>query len=435
MWDQNYSVSSIGEYDLSISTYTPEYPTTTTNKVGHYNYFNSQGDASTTFLNCSNYLGGTAGDGGFQFHQASSTLSPLRLMKVDTTQVLVETQFKVDKSTSSTTLIALPVVTISGARFVITATPVNVPPYNITGVGNPVQVNSNCANLSTGITYYATGLTTQSMEICLNADGTGIIDTTDLSSQPQPILSWVSGTSTISKTSVLNDILTITNDTDVSILSSTDLTFNGTSIPSNISTLTIKQTNSLQVYSSPVIYADGRPPIAVPSTIANTYAQFGWYFKNTSAGWKINWYMAPDTNMVVGDILGLYMRLFNCGTTSNDDTPFITIYTKPTGSGDYAWYHSSMTYILSGSITPNTSYTFFENVNSCPDPAHYASLLIGMIPSPVDNPRGTYSDDQQILAISIGTNSASPVNSVEFILQKLGIMTASGTTEFLFQTL
>jgi len=68
-------------------------------------------------------------------------------------------------------------------------------------------------------------------------------------------------------------------------------------------------------------------------------------------------------------------------------------------------------------------------------PAHYASLLIGMIPSPVNNPRGTYSDDQQILAISIGSNSASPVNSVEFILQKLGIMTASGTTEFLFQTL
>ena len=207
---------------------------------------------------------------------------------------------------------------------------------------------------------------------------------------------------------------------------------------SNISTLTIKQTNVLQVYSSPAIYADGRPPATVPSSSSNTYAQFGWYFKNTTAGYKINWYMPPATGMKVSDILGLYMRYFNCSTTSNDNSPFLTVYTVPTGSGDYApgFFHSSMTYVINTTPVANTNYTMFMNVSgTCPTPSSYASNIQTMIQSPVSNPKGTYASTETILAIVIGTNSASAVNSVEFIAQKLGVMTASGTEELLYQTL
>ena len=49
----------------------------------------------------------------------------------------------------------------------------------------------------------------------------------------------------------------------------------------------------------------GVRPLAVPSSSSNTYAQFGWYFKNTTARWKTNWYMPPHTNMVVSDLIGL----------------------------------------------------------------------------------------------------------------------------------
>ena len=209
---------------------------------------------------------------------------------------------------------------------------------------------------------------------------------------------------------------------------------------SDINILEVKQTNSLQVYSSPAIYADGRPPLPVPSASSNTYAQFGWYFKNTTASWKINWYMPPATGMKVSDILGLYLRFFNCSTTSNDNTPFLTVYTVPTGSGDFfpGFFKSSMTYIFNQSVTPvaNTNYTMFENVTgTCPNPASYASTLVAMEQSPVNNPRGTYAPTESVLAFVIGTNSASPVNSVEFIAQKLGVMTATGTQELLYQTL
>ena len=121
------------------------------------------------------------GIGGHKFYNSNTTDPPVLYLTIHKDEVLTDTQYVVDKSTSLTTLIPLPNITVSGSAFVITATPVNVPPYNIVGVGNPVQVNSNCANLSTGVTYYASGLSPQSMAICLNADGTGVIDSVTLS--------------------------------------------------------------------------------------------------------------------------------------------------------------------------------------------------------------------------------------------------------------
>lgn len=227
------------------------------------------------------------------------------------------------------------------------------------------------------------------------------------------------------------------SQTNNSQLSASDLKFDGISVLTTLTNLKIKQKDILNIYPAPPIYADGHQPLSVPNIISNTYGQFGWYYINSNSGPnKINWYLPPNNNMLVGDILGFYLRLFNCSTTSNDNTPFIVIYTKPTGVNDYApWFHSSMTYVLNSSVTPvpNTSYTFFENVSgTCPNPSSYASQLVDMQQSSVNNPRGVYLATDQILAISVQTNSASPVNSVEFVAQSLGLMTASGTTEFQF---
>ena len=94
-----------------------------------------------------------------------------------------------------------------------------------------------------------------------------------------------------------------------------------------------------------------------------------------------------------------------------------------------------MTYIINTTPVANTNYTMFMNVSSCPTPSSYGSNIQTMIQSPVNNPRGTYAPTESVLAIVIGSNSVSAVNSVEFISQKLGLMTATGTQELLFQTL
>ena len=249
------------------------------------------------------------------------------------------------------------------------------------------------------------------------------------------------GTVTSSNITTLTNNVS-TNTTNIAT-NTTNIATNTTNIASNtlaISNINSKEVNVLTVYSSPIIYADGSPPMSVPTSSSNLYAQFGWYFKNTSTGLKVNWYMPPNQNMVVGDILGLYLRFFNCNNVSNGNVPFLTVYTIPTGSGDFypGFFHSSMTYVLSSSVTPtnNTSYVMFENISgTCSNPSSYASNLVSMEQSTVNNPRGTYLPSQSVLAIVIGSNSTSTINSVEFIAQKLGIITASGTQELLYMPL
>jgi hypothetical protein len=214
--------------------------------------------------------------------------------------------------------------------------------------------------------------------------------------------------------------LTLTDVSNSSVLSSTDLTFNGIPYSRNM-------INSTLVYSSALIYADGSAP-ATNLTIRNTYAYNGWYFKNTPpAGKKINWYFSPQQTGVtlVRDIKGLAISFFNGVTTSNDDTLFLTIYTIPTGSGDYApgFFHSSMTYVFDQAVTPiaNTNYQGIAICDLASVPFYYETQVV-YEPSNVNNPKGVYSPTDKVLAIVIGSNSASAVNSVEFVVSKLNII-------------
>jgi hypothetical protein len=201
--------------------------------------------------------------------------------------------------------------------------------------------------------------------------------------------------------------------------------------------------NQLNVYSSPAVYADGKPPLTCPTSSTNTSAQFGWYFKNSfSTGTnKVNWYQAPDDGMLVSDLLGLYLRFFNISaiSTTPNDMPFIVVYTKTdTLTPNYAsWYKSRMTYIPNFIPTANTNYTTFRNISgTCPDPNSYASSLKLMINSTVaPNPAGTYAPTEQVLFFAISTSSSSVINCSEFILQKFGIITANGTQEFNYMPL
>ena len=222
----------------------------------------------------------------------------------------------------------------------------------------------------------------------------------------------------------------------LAILNASDLTFNGVSVPSNISELQIKQTNTILQNISPAIYADGKAPTAPTATIINTYAFTpSWYMKNSIAGQKINWYIGPDVSMTVADVLGLYMYIFNGLTTSNDNTPFIVIYTKPQ-SGDPTWYRSKRVYIFDQAITPiaNTRYCMFTNLSlTCPTPAYYGQTLNNMDLSPVAGSNvGPFLPNEEILGFALSSNSASAVNTVEFAVSKFGIMTESGTQEFAF---
>ena len=285
-------------------------------------------------------------------------------------------------------------------------------------VRNPTaQVNLNTSNfyyLTDGSSYFNTFLDFLTPKFSLS-DGTNTseLSTNDLTFNNVSLKSTVS-TNTTNITTNTNNISTNTT---------------------NISALQIKQTSVINQFISSAVYADGRSPLPPSNTVAQTYAYTpSWYFKNTGAGYKINWYApASSTNMLVSDILGLYLSFFNVSMTSNDLCPFLTVYTSVTGSNDYFpnFFHSAMTYVFNQNIKPvvNTRYTMFANINSCPEPNHYASTLVTMQESSVNNPKGTYLPTQKVAFFAIGTNSAAAVNTVELAVSKFGIMTAAGTTE------
>jgi hypothetical protein len=227
---------------------------------------------------------------------------------------------------------------------------------------------------------------------------------------------------------------TLINSTDTAVLTATDLTFNTVSTVSALRDLKVKQTNTTLQNTSPAIYADGRPPAIVPTAIVNAYAYApAWYFKNTVAGYKINWYFGPNIGMTVADVLGLYMYLFNGLTTGNDDTPFVVIYTQPQ-AGDPTFYHSKRTYIFDQAFQPtaNSRYCMFADVSGdCPTPASYGQILNNMDLSTVAGSSvGPFDPTELILAFAFNSNSSSVVNSVEFALSKFGVMTENGTQEF-----
>ena len=421
----NINHQGILSSNISGSTLlTSTFPTTSTgDSLGHYHY-TEPGTNALKFLN----VAGTAGSGGHKFYTSNSTTAPVNTATIGLDGLTIETTTE-----GPPILLPLPNVQSSIDIAVIMSSSVAVPPYNM-GPANsfwPVQVNSNCTNMSTGITYYAkyfNGTTLQMNSVFNGGDGT-IINSADLALRPQPILSLVTGASPgLSQTVNLYENLTITDDNNTSALTTTALTFNNINVKMN-------QVQPTLIYSSPLIYADGLAP-ATSLTIRNNYAYSGWYAKNIVLGSKINWYFGAQTQTTtpVSALKGISISFFNGNTTSNDNTLFITIYTVATGSGDIipGFAHSSMTYVFDQTITPiaNTNYQGVCILSPDDVPFNFETQ-IQYEESTVNNPRGSYLPTDNILAVVIGTNSASPVNSVELVVNKLNLHYADFTQSYL----
>jgi hypothetical protein len=143
-------------------------------------------------------------------------------------------------------------------------------------------------------------------------------------------------------------------------------------------------------------------------------------------GQKINWYFPAQTPTTtqVSALKGISISFFNGANTSNDNTLFITIYTVPTGSGDFfpGFAHSSNTYVFDQTINPtaNTNYQGVCIIDKSLVPFNYETQ-IQYEPSTVNNPRGSYLPTDNILTVVIGTNSGASLNSVELVVNKLNL--------------
>ena len=199
------------------------------------------------------------------------------------------------------------------------------------------------------------------------------------------------------------------------------------------------------------IYADGNKPAPLPSTLVNAGHQ-GWYYKNSNSSGtnKINWYITSNGsgvarfNGTVGQIKELNIPVT---LISKAAQPFITIYTARKGDGaDYAsWYRAKRTYCVDGdgavgnvndgaTLVNGGQYLFRVNVNATALTASYPSYTnVDLLPTVVaSSSTGTFSNDDTILYITIGTNSGALVNDVEFIVKHFEMRTDLGNKKMLF---
>lgn len=438
------------------------FPSTSTgSSLGHYHYTESTTNA-LKFLNVSG-----SGSGGHKFYTSNSTNAPVNTASIGLDGLIINTNVK---NTNNLTNLDLNnnelTLSSSSNNIQLSATQSTLRVRNNTtsdvayvqndrvAVGN--DINNTAMSIYSTITRMSDPTywnTNTSSSLVINKRSTR--EQSELTSNTLTLKDTSTNTSTLNSSS-----LTLTNSTNTAFLTETDLTFNGVSLPTTVSTntsniatntsniatntnnitnLTIKQITSSNQFVSAVITADGRPPTAPTNTIINTYGfSPAWYFKNSfSSGVnKINWYLGPSIGMTVSQVLGLYMNIFNGLTTSNDNSPFLVIYTANDSVPPVNFYKSKRTYLFNQSITPvaNTRYLTFANVSgSCPTPNYYGSNLNNMELSTVSGSQvGAFASTELILAFAINTNSASALNSVEFAINKFGIMTPFGTQEILF---
>jgi hypothetical protein len=394
------SIQGVHASNISTTPIISSYPSSTTStSLGHYHFVDDLTKASN-HLNLS-----ASSQGGHYFSHASATQTPKNILSLDRSGLYTDTQLQIQSS------------------------------------------STNCTTQHTSSQFYVLDNATSA---------TGVL---------QSYLLQLANNTTTNKIALRNDDIPTTTATDisgnVSILSSVDLKFNNVSLPSTVSTNTQNiatntaniATNTTDIsnlkirdlevvvpqitLSSPAIYADSA--IAPqPSPFLNTYGFSGWAYKKASpqaSNAKINWYFPyPILNGTVGDLKGLYYQMFN-NCAGVGDLGYFTVYTKPQGnSTDYrSWYHSSMTYVADSNSSPNQTCQMFANIKSLTFTPQSINIQnqISMSPSTVQNPKGDYQDNQQILFIAFGTNSASALNNVDFSVSKIGMITPNFSAEFL----
>ena len=156
--------------------------------------------------------------------------------------------------------------------------------------------------------------------------------------------------------------------------------------------------------SNAQVYADGAAPVADPS------GREGWYFKNTTAGQKINWYFFSYTQQTVQ--LGQVSSFWAVVTVYTTKLPFLSLYTLPQADGlnGASWYRSRVSYVGTNPVAPGT---YLLHLGA--DPGVYPGLQrIPLTREPV-TARGPEGAAEVVMTALVSTDSAAAANTVQLV--------------------
>jgi hypothetical protein len=170
------------------------------------------------------------------------------------------------------------------------------------------------------------------------------------------------------------------------------------------------------------IYADGEQPSPLPDALSAS-APSGWYYKNSAAGMKINWYV-PCEDLTVADIQNFYAC---CQIINPLSMPSVAFYTVAKTGGAASWYGARINYDIATQPAGGKMCLYTD----------YAPKTPGFVPTAWQFSsffsKGTWLPTDKIQLISFGTNSAvTAAGQTEFVLTKVGICTPVGIRELCF---
>ena len=183
---------------------------------------------------------------------------------------------------------------------------------------------------------------------------------------------------------------------------------------------------STVVYNSQ--YLNGSPASTIiqgaeTAPITDLDGREGWLFvKPVANAAKFNYFFYGEGSkpVTLGDIKNIYCNISNDNYVGSNSNPFIVVHTKPTGVGDAGFfYHSSLKYniptdinIQSGELITIHSHQG-EGVPKFGLQKVWANFIIQ---------EGPALATEEILYISVHTDSASPINT-QVLVQAAGYST------------
>lgn len=161
------------------------------------------------------------------------------------------------------------------------------------------------------------------------------------------------------------------------------------------------------------VYADGRPGVVDPTAALRE----GWYFKNSTAGHKINWYYYDGINFA--DVKLSEMSGWAIVTFDATQKPFFSVYTVPTGTGDVrpGFAHSAVVYSISG-VVPVVGQTYVVYFGTNP-PIRPELPRIQLTKNNAAS-AGDQAPTERVLTVSLSTDSGASVNTVQLMVESVG---------------
>ena len=191
---------------------------------------------------------------------------------------------------------------------------------------------------------------------------------------------------------------------------------------------------AITVSNTAPIWAGSNPP-SVPTTSQSNTGYDGWCFINSTAGTNISWALAGlSPTSVLGDYKGWFFCFMITVATSR---PFLNVYTLPATSPN--WFNSRRTFITSDPssipLAINTPYiAYWQQDTSYPIPTRYGHTPFPLVMAsgyPTAQ-IGAFANTETYYFMSVGTNTASAVNTENLICSEAGNVLATGIEPFLF---